>query len=140
MQERKRTQKNVCAYYDHEAESRPLFEKCQLSKSDNLNTSWDCYLGKFDVIRLVMTDFMENSDSIDDMLEYLTEEVTSELQEEYSDVRYGKRVSVRTVMNKIYGSKQTQFVIVIDEWDAVFREYKDDKEGKKSIWISCETG
>lgn len=121
----------VCAYYDHEAESRPLFEKCQLSKSDNLNTSWDCYLGKFDVIRLVMTDFMENSDSIDDMLEYLTEEVTSELQEEYSDVRYGKRVSVRTVMNKIYGSKQTQFVIVIDEWDAVFREYKDDKEGQK---------
>lgn len=24
-----------------------------------------------------------------------------------------------------------QFVIVIDEWDAIFREYKEDKEGKK---------
>ena len=23
------------------------------------------------------------------------------------------------------------FVIIIDEWDAIFREYKDDREGQK---------
>ena len=42
------------AYYDRTADSRALFEKCKLSKSSE---SWDKYLGKFNVIRLVMTDF-----------------------------------------------------------------------------------
>ena len=123
----------LCAYYDREADSRSLFEKCKISKGEGeaSDLKWDKYLGRFDVLRLVMTEFMQDSESIDDMLDYLSEEVISELKEIYPDVRYGNRVNLRTVMNRIYGSKKTQFVIIIDEWDAVFREYKDDKEGQK---------
>ncbi|MBR4345140.1 MAG: AAA family ATPase [Lachnospiraceae bacterium] len=125
--------KMLCAYYDREADSRSLFEKCKISKSAGEESApeWDKYLGEFDVIRLVMTEFMQDSVSIDDMLDYLSEEVISELKEIYPGVRYGNRVNLRTVMNKIYGSKKTQFVIIIDEWDAIFREYKEDKEGQK---------
>ena len=123
----------ICAYYDREADNKELFEGCRLSrvKNNNVTLKWDEYLGKFDVIRLVMTDFMEDSDSIEDMLSYLSEELIAELKEAYPDVRYGNRVNIRTVMNKIYGKGKTQFVVVIDEWDAIFREYKEDKEGQK---------
>ena len=121
----------ICAYYDREADSRALFEKCKISEIKNSDRPWDEYLGGFDVIRLVMTDFLVDSESIKDMLEYLTDEVTSELRAAYPDIDYGNRINVRTVLNKIYAKTQTQFVIVIDEWDAVFREYKDDKEGQK---------
>lgn len=123
----------ICAYYDREADSRSLFEKCKISKvnREEYSLNWDGYLGQFDVLRLVMTEFMQDSDSINDMLGYLSEEVISELQDAYPDVRYGNRVNIRTVMNKIYGSKNKQFVIIIDEWDAIFREYKEDKEGQK---------
>ena len=123
----------LCAYYDREAGSRELFERCKISKAEVADSGlkWDEYLGKFDVIRLVMTEFMQGSDSVEDMLAYLSEEVISELKEAYPDVNYGSRTNLRTVMNKICGSKKTQFVIVIDEWDAIFREYKTDKEGQK---------
>ena len=125
----------VCAYYDCEADSRALFERCALGRlSEDGGTGragWDRYLGAFHVLRLVMTDFMEDSDSVGDVLSYLTDEVTAELREAFPEVRYGTRINLRTVMNKIAASTGARFVIVIDEWDAVFREYKDDQSGQK---------
>ena len=58
--------KMLCAYYDCEANSRTLFEKCNISRNnrDNQSRKWDEYLGQFDVIRLVMTEFMQDSESI----------------------------------------------------------------------------
>jgi len=125
----------ICAYYDREADSRNLFEKRKIAESAPIKTgdnkiSWDDYLGQFDVIRLVMTDFMEDSETVQDMLEYLTEEVVEELREHYPDVKIGNRIKLRTVMNKIYGKTKTPFVVVIDEWDAIFRVWKEDEGGQ----------
>lgn len=125
----------ICAYYDREADSRELFEKRKLAKSalvksGGSDNAWDGYLGQFDVIRLVMTDFMEDGESVQDMLDYLTEEVVDELRECYPDIRFGNRIKLRTVMNKIYGKTKRQFVVVIDEWDAIFRAWKEDEAGQ----------
>ena len=125
--------KMICAYYDRQANSRELFERCRISNAEKPEGSktWDAYLGQFDVIRLVMSEFLAESASVDDMLSYLSDEVISELKEAYPDVNYGSRVNLRTVMNRICGSRKVQFVVVIDEWDAIFREYKEDKEGQE---------
>lgn len=122
----------ICAYYDREADSRELFESRKLAADQNTEGSlpWDVYLGQFDVIRIVMTDFMSGSSSVQDMLDYLTEEVVEELKENFSDVNFGSRINLLTVMNKIYGKTKRQFVIVIDEWDAVFRTWKEDAAGQ----------
>ena len=77
----------ICAYYDREAESRELFENRKLSKTPE----WDQYLGKFDVIRIVMTDYLQDSENADDMLRYLTEEITGELRKAYPDIDYIRR-------------------------------------------------
>ena len=119
----------ICAYYDREADSRELFSKRKLAGNEQ-ETCWDEYLGKFDVLRLVMTDFMEGSKSVQDMIDYLTEEAVDELREKYPDVKLGNRINLRTVMNKIYSATQRQFVIVIDEWDAIFRAWKGDLAGQ----------
>ena len=123
----------ICAYYDREADSRILFENLKVSKNKNGSgkKNWDEHLGEFDVIRIVVTDFMDDADSVEDVLQNLTNEVTEELAEEYPSVSFGNKVKLRTAMNKIYGKEKRQFVIVIDEWDAVFREWKDDSEGQK---------
>ena len=125
----------ICAYYDRKADSREMFGKRLLAKCDSVETgdnkiSWDKYLGKFDVIKLVMTDFMEDSESVQDMLGYLTEEVIDELRDCYPDARLGNRINLRAVMNKIYNLTKRQFVIVVDEWDAVFRLWKEDYDGQ----------
>ncbi|MBR6059365.1 MAG: AAA family ATPase [Victivallales bacterium] len=44
----------LAAYYGADEDYRALFEPLLLSKCPN----WDCYLGKFDVLRLVMTDLL----------------------------------------------------------------------------------
>lgn len=125
----------ICAYYDREASSRQLFACRRLSQCDTVRTSekeirWDEYLGAFDVIRLVMTDFMEDNRSVTDILNYLTDEVTEELIEAYPGINFGNRIRLRTVMNKIYSKTGRQFIIVIDEWDAIFRTWKEDEKGQ----------
>ena len=125
----------ICAYYDREADSRGLFSQRKLAETtpladDDQKYPWDVYLGKFDVIRIVMTDFLEGSKRVQDMISYLTDEVTDELKEIYPEIDFGKRKTIRSYMNKIFGKTKRQFVIIIDEWDALFRVWKNDTEGQ----------
>jgi len=74
----------ICAYYGSGADNRELFSSRKLAQTKPVQgqgreISWDEYLGAFDVIRIVMTDFLEDSEDTQDMLDYLTEEVTAEL-------------------------------------------------------------
>ena len=72
----------MSAYYGKGAD-RDFFAGFKLAK----NEDWDKYLGKFDVIRLVMTDFMGDVNSVSEMIDYLNEEVTEELMELYPEIR-----------------------------------------------------
>lgn len=117
----------LCAYYGKSEDNYALFKERKLSGC----SGWDKYLGKFDVIRLNMLDFLFDSGDVEDMIHYLTEEVSEELLEAYPSVVLSERRSLNHVMSKIYARQQTKFVIVIDEWDAVFREYQEDKEGQR---------
>ena len=123
----------ICAYYGREADSQELFAKRKLAEnalSIDGDKCWDRYLGQFDVLRLVITDFMEDCRSVREMLAYLTEEAVGELSEEYPEIKFGSRLNLRTVMSRIFGKTGRQFVIVIDEWDAVFRTWQNDLDGQ----------
>lgn len=125
----------IGAYYDRTADSRELFlyrkiEKGAPVQGEDRELPWDAYLGGFDVVRVVITDFMEGSEGVEDLLEYLTEEVTGELMEAYPEVDFGSRRNLRSVMAKIYGKTKRQFVFIIDEWDTIFRSWKKDMDGQ----------
>ena len=123
----------ICAYYDREANSRTLFEKCNISRNnrDNHNRKWDEYLGQFDVIRLVMTDFFKKGSTVDKGLAKLQKLIVRDLKKEYPKVDFFDEDDLLQSFQDVYAEEHTQFVIIIDEWDAIFREYKDDKEGQK---------
>lgn len=68
----------ICAYYDRDADSKLLFEELRIANGDSVKTgqkkfSWDVYLGGFDVLRIVMTDFIEDSETVKDMMDYLND-------------------------------------------------------------------
>lgn len=126
----------ICAYYDREAESRELFESRLLSKlepicSGNKIITWEKYLGKFDVIRIVMTDFIKSGQTIDAGLTKLNKLVARDLVKRYPDVDYYDKDDLIQSMQDVCDATDCQFVIVIDEWDSVFRERKEDKDGQK---------
>ena len=124
----------ICAYYDREADSRALFEKCRISKvkQDVNSLKWDEYLGRFDVIRLVMTDFFNKEKTVDEGIATIKLRLLDELSEEYPDTKYDSKDFYFSI-EKFYRKSKTRFVIVIDEWDAIFREYKEDKEGQEKF-------
>ena len=78
-----------------------------------------------------MTDFMDGAVSVSDMLQNMTDELREDMLGLYPDVRFGSNDKLRMIMNKVYAKTGRQFVIVIDEWDAVFRTWKEDENGQK---------
>ena len=75
---------------------------------------------------------MEDCETVKDVIKYLTEEVTEELLSAYPEIQVNGKITLRSVMSKIFGKTKHQFVIVIDEWDAIFRERQKDKEEQEA--------
>ena len=115
------------AYYDRTADSRALFEKCKISQTGD---DWDKYLGKFDVIRITMTEFINSRRTINDAISTINDRVLQELHETYPNVNIDKNDFVYS-LRKAYQCTKRKITVFIDEWDAVFREFKDDKQGQK---------
>ncbi len=124
----------ICAYYDREADSRELFKKrkiaaCEPVEKETGSIRWDEYLGAFDVLRIVMTDFFKGDISVNDSIVKLTGRILDELSEAYPEVNYDPD-DFYFSLEKFYRKTGRQFVILIDEWDVVFRERKEDKDGQ----------
>ncbi len=113
----------ICAYYDREADSRELFETLKLSEINSSvgNRCWDMYQGKFDVIRIVMTDFFDSKTSFDKALKKMQALISRDLRKKYPDVDYYDDKDLIQTVADVYTEIDRQVVFVIDEWDAVFR-------------------
>ena len=127
--------KMICAYYDREAKSRQLFEKLKLAeavpgKAGEQAPGWDVYLNKFDVIRLVMTDFFKKDKAVDTGLEKMQKLVCRDIKKKYPEADYFDLTDLPQTMADVYEATGHQFVIVIDEWDAIFRLFRNDSDGQ----------
>ena len=114
----------LCAYYGKE-KCASLFEGLMITGHDG----WNRYLNQFDVIRIEMTEFIKRDREVKDSLELLIKRILNDLEEAYPDVKYDP-ADLFYSMNRFYQKMGVQFVIILDEWDAVFRERKDDKDGQ----------
>lgn len=113
--------KMLCAYYDKSCDSEKLFS--------DLKIAWDRsfreHLNGYDVIYLDMTWFISIASDIRNTVSELQEKVGRELQEFYPDVR--KEKTLPEMLAAIYEATGNKFIIIIDEWDALFREAKKEK-------------
>ena len=125
----------ICAYYDREADSRSLFEHRKIAAVRPMHDGgagipWDVYLGGFDVIRIVMTDFIKSGKSISDSLRLMSSRIMLELSEAYPDVSFDSS-DLFYSLDRFYRSTGIPFVIVLDEWDVVFRMGSNDPAGQR---------
>lgn len=125
----------VCSYYDRTADARALFEDMGIAGSAPAQTArgevaWDAYLGGFDVIRLVMTRFLKRGVPVDQALERMQRLVVRDIKRAYPEVDYFDEGDLVQTIEDVYSGGSRQLVLVIDEWDAVFRERKDDRVGQ----------
>jgi hypothetical protein len=110
--------KMLCAYYDHSCDSRQLFADLKIAS----DPSFEKHLNKYPVIYLDMTNFVsgkknEIADSIDAVL-------LEDISHAYSDVPVGHNERLSTYLLRVSEAKKQQFIFIIDEWDAICREYE----------------
>ena len=112
--------KMLCAYYDKSCDSRDLFTGLEISKDDSFAT----YLNRYDVIYLDITWFVSSTNNREDIVRFIQEKVIDELRENYPDAK--KENTLPETLAAINKLTKSRFIVIIDEWDALFRETKDD--------------
>jgi hypothetical protein len=117
--------KMLCAYYDRGCDSRKLFEDLEIAKEP----SFEEYLNKYDVIYLDITYFISTSRNIKDVLNNLQSAVIRELGMTYPEIERSEVLA--DMLSNIADATGNKFIVIIDEWDALFREAKDDEALQK---------
>lgn len=88
-------------------------------------------LNQYDVIKINMQEFLSMTDTIEEMLEMLKNYLVSDFEETYPTVRFRDKKNLIQVMKDVFSYTKCPFVILIDGWDCLFREYKQDNEAQK---------
>lgn len=112
----------LCAYYDRSCDSEALFSDLAIAKDE----LFEKYLNKYDVIYLDITWFISNVTNIKDTVSYLQSDVIKELRIAYPDAAHED--TLPKTLSKIAELKNNKFIVIIDEWDALFREAKNDTD------------
>ena len=117
----------MTAYYSKGCDSKELFKGL---KAEQL-PSFEKELNNSNVIRVdlqAFRNFAHNERRQEDGFYYMQTEVIRELSEAYPDIVKPDEISLPTVLNRINAKTGDQFIIFIDEWDAIFREEKNNKQ------------
>ena len=105
------------AYYGNSFNSEEMFKPYKIYNDE----SFGKYLNKYNVIFINMRDVVSDADRLDDALKILEEDIKEELLYENEGVAFNAERPLHKCLDKIYSQNKTQFVFLIDEWDAVFR-------------------
>lgn len=119
----------LCAYYDRTVDSRAEFERYKIYTSDSKYDN-EKYINKYDVILINIQDFLSEAKNVDRLIINLNKALTWELTRVYEDVDFYNSESLVRVMQDIYAQTGRKFVIIIDEWDCVFRERKNEPDAQ----------
>lgn len=115
--------KMLTAYYSKGADAKKLFAKLKISDMD---TEPDTHLNQYDVISIDMTPFVSLAEHTDEIVRDLQREVLEELEAEFPDcVKAGTKTLYKALL-QINLKTGRRFFIIIDEWDMIFREAKDN--------------
>ena len=115
----------LVAYYSKGCDSHELFDCLKISKTEN----YEKHLNQHNVIYLNMQKFLSLTTSIKEMIDLMTNLVTQELNETFRTVSTIQKLPL--VLENIYKKENHKFIFIIDEWDCIFREYKENKDDQK---------
>ena len=117
----------LVAYYDKCCDSKELFGRLKIAKCKDFAK----HLNQYDVLHIDVNYFRGQSatgmETVDNIQRLVIEELGENYPEGVSDADC-KLPVVLTKINQKYGVK---FVVIIDEWDAIFRENKNDETAQK---------
>mgnify|MGYP002622015961 CR=1 FL=1 len=110
--------KMLYAYYDHSCDSRNLFADLEIAS----DPSFEKHLNKYPAIYLDMTDFVSRYKT-DDIVDKIDAALLADVNKAYLDVPVEDGDCLMDYLLRVSETKQQKFVFIIDEWDAICREF-----------------
>jgi len=122
--------KMLCAYYDRSCDSRELFRGLKAVE----DPSFERYLNKYTVLYLDVTSFTARPELGDTMVKTIQQRISNDVKAAFPDVTYDESMDLMDVLSAVHQATDEKFFFIIDEWDAIYREFpvrnkmKDDPD------------
>ena len=104
-----------------------LFDQLKISKTPN----YEKHLKKHNVIHLNVQQFFSKRNDIDEMITLITRLILKELKLTFPEVAFFDEQNLTMCLSDVYMFQKEKFVLVIDEWDCIFRSFKQKKEAQE---------
>lgn len=117
----------LAAYYSRGCDARELFSQFEIAKSD----TFEKHLNQYNTIFVNMQEMLSRSKNVQELVARFQKLIIRELKSEYPEVEYFDEDDLTLCMQDVYVQTKQTFVIIIDEWDCIFREYKTDREAQE---------
>ena len=114
----------LSAYYSRGADSRDIFSSLEIASSPD----YEEHLNKYDVIHLDVQAFISLAGTPEKVVSLIQKEVVRELREYYPEYVSRSEKSLLNALAKINVKTGAKFVVIIDEWDVLIRDYADDEK------------
>ncbi len=119
----------LCAYYDCSCDSHSLFDDKEIAGTEG----YQAHLNQYQVINLDISTFLSVAQRkgipLKEVPDMIVDGLSAELTEIYPDCAGGRGFADGLV--RCVEKTERKFVFVIDEWDALIREAKDDAVAQK---------
>ena len=126
----------LCSYYARGIDSSPLFDELKIASFDDYKK----HLNQYDVIFINISDELARaSHNVKSMTDYLTKTIVRELKEAYPNSEISTPEFLDLALQEVYNYSKVPFVVVIDEWDWIMREKKEDPDSLKKYleWLKA---
>ena len=112
----------LVAYYCKGCDSKELFSNLKIAQ----NPDFEKHLNKYNVISLNLPQLTTDPDNGKEIIDNFHKLVIDELQEYYPEIITDDDKELSFCLNKIFKQTNDKFIVFIDEWDLIFREYEND--------------
>lgn len=116
--------KMLCAYYDKSCDSRSLFEGLEAKNCP----TFEEHLNKYPVITLDLTSIITRYRSDKDIVDRMQHDIKEDVLVAYPDVKTKESDDLMAALLTIANQTGERFIFLIDEWDAILREFALDSE------------
>ena len=124
--------KMLCAYYDKSCDSRELFSNLNIAS----DPSFEEHLNKYPVIYLDITSFITRYKDAT-IINHIDENIRNDIHEAYPDVPVKEGDDLMDLLSRIADNTGEKFIFIIDEWDAICREFTPETSAMDSYlnWL-----
>lgn len=106
------------AYFSKGCDSKEIFENLKIANDPCFEEN----LNKFNVLSIDFGGFFSSSKNKNEVLLNLYNELLEDFRKEFPSIKFSEKDSVAKMIQRVYTETNTQFIIIIDEYDVLVRE------------------